>query len=337
MDKTIRFLQCNSCPSIQYRLEKEILKQREIPKDHQWQAQILTDPAIIKFLDMQQENGWIAQDFHSSDGIETAVRVFAEKGVSADHPAIHKMLSALEEKQDTFDQGSLQRVGKILDQKHLGGSQLIRATVFSYMGIENKPFIQNQIKKALESFAFVLQVNQIEDITEVYKNQLVFKQGVKWPSIYDLRLLAFTSSWRSPNNQNIMKRAIQRLIILSPIPSILVLEKKQLIAPASSFMKDFKVNTFPKQNKDWMIWFHQLELLTRLGLAKEIEELNEATQALRVKLDENDGLFTKRLAHYYFTSWSPYTGLALEKDWRSPKRRLSDLTFRSLLILTLSS
>jgi hypothetical protein len=41
----------------------------------------------------------------------------------------------------------------------------------------------------------------------------------------------------------------------------------------------------------------------------------------------------KKLNHTYFQKWGSYTGLALEKDWRHPQRRVNDLTFRSLLII----
>ncbi|QSX05702.1 hypothetical protein JYG23_13705 [Sedimentibacter sp. zth1] len=80
-------------------------------------------------------------------------------------------------------------------------------------------------------------------------------------------------------------------------------------------------------------WFHRMELLSRLGVVNHIEELKEQVDFLRNILVENDGIFKNKLSHYYFTKWGTYTGLALEKDWRSKKRRMCDLTFRSLLIL----
>jgi hypothetical protein len=45
------------------------------------------------------------------------------------------------------------------------------------------------------------------------------------------------------------------------------------------------------------------------------------------------GGFPLELRHLYFTKWGAYTGLMLEKDWRSPRRRANDLTFRAVLIL----
>lgn len=61
-------------------------------------------------------------------------------------------------------------------------------------------------------------------------------------------------------------------------------------------------------------------------LAKQVEELN------REFLD-GYGYFSLKLNHYSFHRWSPYTGLALEPDWKSNRKSKSwDFTFRCALI-----
>lgn len=333
MNKAIEFLLDNACSSIRYRLKKEILSDIDSYEEETLQSQILEDKLIQEFLARQNSDGWIDEDFHSEKGIETAIRLLSEKGVLSEQFPIQKMLNQLERRDDTFDKGCLFNVGKVLDEKGFGGSQLIRATIFAYAGIENKEFIREQIRSAIDKFQFVLSVDRIEDITEEYKNKLIFKDEVKWPSIYDLRLLAFTKTWRSRENKKIIISSIRQLIRLSPIPDILVLKGHQFIAPASFCMHDFCPDMSTFKDKDWMIWFHRTELLSRLGIVKYIEELKNQVDFLINILNENDGIFKKRLSHYYFTKWGTYIGLALEKDWRTEKRRICDLTFRSLLIL----
>ncbi|MBU5437144.1 hypothetical protein KQI42_03925 [Tissierella sp. MSJ-40] len=333
MNKTLEFLLDNACPSIEYRIKKEVLNEIGLCEKRELQSQILEDSVVQGFLKSQNTDGWIDEDFHSEKGVETAIRVLSEKGVSSEQSLIQKMLNELEKREETFDKGCLFNVGKVLDEKGFGGSQLIRATIFTYAGIENKEFIKKQIKYALDKFKFVLTIDKIDDITEQYKNKLVFKDEVKWPSIYDLRLLAFTKEWRSTENKRMVISSIRQLVKLSPIPDILVLKGHQLIAPASFCMHDFNpyINTF--EDKDWMIWFHRMELLSRLGVVNHIGELKDQVDFLTKVLRENNGIFKKKLSHYYFTKWGTYTGLALEKDWKSEKRRICDLTFRSLLIL----
>ena len=81
------------------------------------------------------------------------------------------------------------------------------------------------------------------------------------------------------------------------------------------------------------MWFHRMELLSRIGVVNEIKELRQQVVTIINLLKENDELFIKEINHYYFRKWGTYTGLALEKDWRSPKRRICDLSFRCLLII----
>jgi hypothetical protein len=98
-------------------------------------------------------------------------------------------------------------------------------------------------------------------------------------------------------------------------------------------MDDFRPNLSTISNAQWMQWFHRMELLARLGVVKQIPELERQVQILSNILLESGGIFTKKLSHLYFQRWGAYTGLALENDWRMAQRRINDLTFRSLLIL----
>lgn len=333
MKQTEEYLLENACPSIKYRVKKEVQNEMNLYEEERLQNQILEDEAVRELLNRQNEDGWIDEDFHSDRGIETVIRLLSEKGVSRNHQSVQRMLEELEKRKATFDRGCLLNVGKVLDEKGLGGSELIRATIFAYAGVENKPFIKKQIQSSLNSFKFVINVEKISDVVKQYKNKKVFKNGVKWPSIYNLRLLAFTKGWRNKENQKIAINSINRLIKLSPIPDIHVLNKSQLISPASFCMHNFKPNMKDLKDKQWMIWFHRMELLSRLGVVNHIEELKKQVYFLAESLRESNGIFKKRVSHYYFTKWGPYTGLTLERDWKSKKRRMCDLTFRCLLIL----
>lgn len=333
MNRTLKFLLHHADSSIRYRIKKEILKDIDSYEEEKLQSQILEDKLIQKFIVKQNIDGWIDEDFHSDNGIETAIRILSEKGVLSEQFPIQKMLNELERRDNMFDKGCLFKVGKILDEKGFGGSQLIRATTFTYAGVENKDFIKEQIENALDKFKFILSIDKIQHITEEYKNKLIFKNEVKWPSIYDLRLLAFTNTWRSKENKELIISSVRQLIRLSPIPDILVLKGHQLISPASFCMHDFYPDMNTLKDKGWMMWFHRMELLSRLGVVRYIEDLKIQVDFLVNILNENDGIFKKRLNHYYFTKWGTYTGLALEENWRTEKRRMCDLTFRSLLIL----
>jgi hypothetical protein len=133
--------------------------------------------------------------------------------------------------------------------------------------------------------------------------------------------------------------SIKRLIDLSPLPKIHVRHKSHLIAPASFCMNDFNPDMRALNDAQhrwdarWMMWFHRMELLARLGVVRSIPALTRQINILCETLAAGQGRFTRALSHVYFRKWGAYTGLMLERDWRDPQRRIYDLSFRSLLIL----
>jgi hypothetical protein len=326
-------LLASACPSIRYRLGTEILSRR--PSDPAMSAlreRIPNDPAVREVLGWQQPDGWLAWAFHGTKSIEAGIRLLCEKGLAANFPPLARALEALERHEDRLERG-IGKVGPALDEMGFGGSQMIRAFLFACAGLEERPLVRAQVETALKGFAFVPEVRRIEDIFETYKGKLVFKPGIHWPGIYHLRLLAFTDQWRTAENRSMLVQAVQRLVEFSPLPSLLVRSKSRLMSPASFCMLNFKPDLESLNAANWMMWFHRMECLARLGVVGSIPALQSQIDRLAGMLTAGDGRFTLNLRHDYFTHWGAYTGLMLEPDWRSPARRVNDLTFRSLLIL----
>lgn len=331
-DEIITNLLENACPSIQYRVRTEVLGQSPDGEEVSvLQRQILRDSLVQDVMGRQGSDGWKNSQFHGSNGIESGVRILCEKGVTKDHPAIIRALDVLRKEPDII-YGGIGRPGKILDDLGFGGSQMIRAVVFAYAGAENDPCVEGQIKAALEAFDFVFSIDNISDVTSKYKGKLVFKPGVIWPSIYHLRLLAYSKGWRTQDNYRLVIGGVKKLVELSPIPYINVLNRSQLIAPASFAMQDFNPNIDKMSDAMWMQWFHRMELFSRMGIIQSIVELQKQVAKLDELLWQGNGWFAKKVSHSSFMNWGAYTGLCLEKDWRSPQRRMYDLTFRSFLI-----
>lgn len=324
-----------SCPSIQYRVRLEVMRR---PRSDKWmrslQKQILESNRVREVLSWHQPDGWLAWDFHGSRGIEAGIRILCEMGVERDHPVLDGALRALAGHDDRLDRG-IGKVGPILDDLGLGGSQMIRAAALAAGGVEDWPCVAAQVDTALSAFRALEAVGSVEEVVETYRGKRVFRPGVTWPSIYHLRLLAFTQSWRTPDNTAMLARAIEKLIGWSPIPDIKARHRSRIIAPASFCMQDFNPSLDTLDPPGWMMWFHRTELLARLGLVGRVPALRSQVDRLRDLLDPADR-FTLALNHPYFKNWGAYTGLMLEPDWRTSQRRINDLTFRSLLILALS-
>ena len=333
IDNVIKELLETACPSIQYRIRSEILGQSPASQEMRaLQDRILQDPDVQEVLHWQQPDGWLGWNFHGTKSSEAGIRILCEKGVSLQHPALARALQALEEYPERLVRG-IGRPGKILDAQGFGGALMIRAVVFAHAGLENKPFVQEQVDQALAGFKAVLEVDSITDIVETFKDRLVFRPGARWPGIYTLRLLAHTRKWRTAENQAMLVKALQRLVEISPIPAVYVRSGSQWIAPASFCMQDFNPDMESLDSVGWMMWFHRIECLARLGRIPAVPALKRQVNRLESLMMEGDGWFTRKLTHPYFTRWGAYTGLKLEPDWRHSNSRRYDLTFRSRLIL----
>lgn len=333
IQKAIPELFETACPSIQYRVNAEILgRPASSPDMRRLQHEILDDPLVQEIFQWQQPDGWLAWDFHGERSTETGIRVLCEKGIRSHHPVLSKALRALQAHTERLDRG-IGKVGRMVDERGFSYTEMIRATVMAYAGLESQPCIQRQLQIALADMQAVPAIRSVDDLAEPYKGTLVFKPGLHWPGIYHLRLLAFTHSWRTPQNCQVVIDAVQRLVDLSPLPSIYLLHKSQLMAPASYAMLDFNPDLRSMDPVQWTLWFHRMECLARLGVIAHIPQLRFQVHTLAELLTEGEGHFPLKLSHRYFMKWGPYAGLALENDWRSDQRRVNDLTFRSLLVL----
>jgi hypothetical protein len=338
IQETALYLSKTACPSIAYRIRKEMfLEDVNSPEMRELQTRILEETEVRRILSLRKEDGWLGGLFHGTDEPESGIRYLMEKGIDSSHPSIQAALQAILKRGGDFDRGCLERVGKHLDAWHLGGSKLIKACVFAYAGEENHDFVQEEIGEALNAFRFVCSIAHLEDIYEPYKDKKVFKSGALWPCVYHLRLLGMTQGWRTEENSQMLVKAFTLLAELSPIPEIKLLHKHQVIAPASAFMYDFNVDMAALSDIQWMMWFHRTEMIARLGIASQVYAIRDQMDYVSGMIGECGGLFTKKLNHPCFVKWSAYAGLALEEDWKTKDRRVNDLTFRWLLIQFYSS
>jgi hypothetical protein len=53
-------------------------------------------------------------------------------------------------------------------------------------------------------------------------------------------------------------------------------------------------------------------MLARLGVVDKIDKLIQQIEWLNRYLSQRNEMFVKRLNHYYFRKWGPYTGMRLE-------------------------
>lgn len=330
----IEELKNNACPSIQLGTRREILE--ETPDATYLRAslnEIQKDARVRHCLSLQGPDGWFGGHFHGEDEPEGTIRFLCDMGLDKNHPAVERGLQALLDRED-FDRGSLENVGKHLDAAHLGGSLMIRACLLAQAGKTDDPEVLAQSDEALYGFARVLDYKNLDALLVPHKSgKMVFREGCVWPSIYHLRMLAYTSAWRSPANMEMVKSSVARLVALSPIPNANLLVKGQLISPATGLVSNYNADVQSMPGHAFPSWFHRMEMLARMGAADACPALEKQLNDLQALLDPNGGLFVKTMSDPKFYRWSAYSGIALEENWRQKQRRINDLSFRSLLIL----
>lgn len=340
-EKVIEELLKNACPAIKYRINKEVLcKQNSFET---YQPEILEDKRVQYVLSWQGSDGYFGEVFHggwipreerkySATGAESALRFLSEMGFPKDNRIVSEGLNALTA--SGWNRGK--SCWNMYDPElGLFGDDIIRAVVFAYFGMEEHESIKQEIQRAFDCLERVNRANAVSEVIEIYRGKNVHKPGFALPWSYHLKLLAFTESWKDPNNLQRLAEYIEHLIGLSPFPDIYIKYKSQLIAPAAIFPKDLKKSLKDFGDKDWFWWFHTFELFARMGIVLKVPALKNQLAELKDILNQGDGFFRIKPKDYCFAKWSVYTGLALEEDWKKTKW-MYDLTFRSLLILKYS-
>ena len=57
----------------------------------------------------------------------------------------------------------------------------------------------------------------------------------------------------------------------------------------------------------WMLWFHRMELLSRIGLLGSIPELDNQLKGLNQIYSRGGAGLIGRFPNYYFNHWGAYT------------------------------
>lgn len=126
--QTALYISERACPSISYRIRKEIFHEDITKPDMQaLQSKILNESEILRIFSLKKQDGWLGGLFHGVDEPVCSIRYLIEKGVEPNHPIIQNALNGIIARGDKFDEGSMYRVGKPLDNLHIGGSKLIKA------------------------------------------------------------------------------------------------------------------------------------------------------------------------------------------------------------------
>lgn len=336
----VEYLMENAGPSIQLRVRKEILGTITPAQEKQYQEQILQEPIMQHIASHQKENGWIGNGFHGTnknagqfDNQEVATKYMGEKGLK-NTPLLDKAIHAFQTTELT--DLCYETKGRYFNEFEIAafGQNMIRCGCIARARYDDVVDITPQILHSFESFRRVLEVDSILDISRPTKKFRLFNDNERWPCKYHFGILAFTQTWKSNDNIMILAEAFKKLMRKDRpevISSVVACWVGHAVGPLWYLNEGFSIDS--DEGGVHRVDFEAIEWMVRCGLYPYIPKLQQEVDYIAERVDQN-GIFQGDLLNLPgFKSWGPYSGGTLEKDWKSKKRQICDVTFRALLIL----
>jgi len=319
-------------PSIAVRVKTEILRQPLAPGEWETYAPMIArEKTLQTVLSWQNSGGYFSERLHTPPSNskvwshEGCVRYLLEKGFAADYEPLGRSLSVmLESGWGRECEGSAAAAAF--------GHGIIRASLFAQAGLCDYDFISEWIERAVQSFRYIADAVGYEDVAALNRGKYAFIGEKRLPTVYSMRMLAFTDGWRTPENMDMMEVAFRKLYEWLPIPPTYIKAKSRLIAPLGTICRPFNRDL---TEQDGYPWFQFYEMAARMGVlgaapfAAHLDRLMERIAA-------SGGWFAEDYGKAGYIGWSGYSGIALEDGWKIHKNRINDFTFRCHLIHALA-
>ncbi len=338
----IEFLLNNAGASIRYRVKKEILGNITEEEETALQEEIMAEPISVLIANCQKENGWLGNGFHGPnknagpyENQECGTKYLAEKGVRKDNPVLQKAMEAFV----TVPLSDLcyRTKGKVYDEFKFAanGQNLIRCACIARAGYDDVIDIKPQIQLSLDSFQRVLEVDSVIDISRKIKSckYRIFNNYEKWPCRYHFDILAHTDSWKSEENSKMLAKSFEKLM-RTDRPEMKGVGAVSWVGHPLGALGAFCEGYAIRYDKNGVsvVNLEVVEWLVRCGVHRYLVAVQNEVEAISNSIDE-DGICRISADEDALHGISTYSGLQIEKDWKSEIRKLCDITFRALLIL----
>lgn len=340
IEKMARFLLANAGPSIQLRVRKEVLGNITPAQEKQYQEQILREPIIQHIARHQKDNGWIGNGFHGSnknagqyDNQEVATKYMGEKGLK-NTPLLDRAMQAFQTTELT--DLCYETRGRYFNEFEIAafGQNMIRCGCIARAHYDDVIDIQPQIQHSLDSFKRVLEVDSILDVSRPTKKCRLFNKNERWPCKYHFGILAFTDSWKQQDNIRLLADSFQKLmrtdrkdIMQTPVACWI----GHAVGPLWYLNEGLSISC----DTDGIhgVDLEAIEWMARCGLYGYIPSLRQEVDYIAEQVNEEGVCQVNLMSRPAFKEWGPYSGGALEPDWKTRLRQQCDVTFRALLIL----
>ena len=261
LSKSIDFLLENAGPVIQYRLYKEILHDLSPRDEEKLLKQIYQTPNFKLVQSYAKSNGYIGSGAHSWDNWrgtvlhetplqdgETAARLLSYYAIPKEHPLVTRFIAAMRDENVLREEFSyippeIPRFEKRFEGLNNGNCLAsLMYTMQALMGYgDDIDEVKNFQTTCLKGFKRILEINSVDDITKTRQSKSKYNypyitSDEYFPCSYTLAMLAYTQSWRTPENVKMLAASLNRINeIMKPDSNMHVKIGGKYCAPCFSF------------------------------------------------------------------------------------------------------
>ena len=365
--KSIDFLLGNAGPVIQYRLRREILQDLSPVEEERLLEQIYKLPPFVLLQSYVKPDGYIGSGMHSWDNWrgqvlhetplqdgESAARLLSYYRIPREHLTVAGFVAAMRD-EETLRQEFSYIPPEIPRYENrfvgLNNGNCLMALVYTMQAMLGYGDDYEDLKEfqqiCLKGFARLAEASSLEELTKYDANAKrkynypYIEAGDYFPDAYTLAMLAYTKSWRTEENVQMLAEALNHInAIMRPDNNLHVRICGKYMAPCFALVRP--IRAFRPDLIDTITYRRTLSEIAMLGVGKQVEVIRESAANVEEALDEEgilrmnfDKPHNKHYSPKYIEYPSPYGDVRLEADYKQERALLCDLTFWAVEFLWL--
>jgi hypothetical protein len=213
------------------------------------------------------------------------------------------------------------------------------------LGYGDDPEINDFRKISFDAFKRVLSLNSLSDITKTRQGKAKYsypyiEEDTYCPSVYHLSVLAYTSSWRTTENIQLMADAINRRNAIMPDNNDMYVKIRNNYYSIGLLHRPFR--PFRADVIDSILYRRVLTEIAMLGVGERVDVIRQSAVNLQEAI-YTDGILQMRFDLPHNKRYSPknigyptpYADVRLEPDYKRKYAIECDLTFWAVQFLKL--
>lgn len=367
-EKSIDFLLENAGPVILYRLRKDILMDLSEREEETLLDRIYELPLFRLLAAYVKPNGYIGSGMHSWDNWrgtvlhetplqdgECAARLLSYYRIPKTHPFVQNFVAAMRneetlQKEFSYIPPEIPRYQNRFVGLNNGNCLMaLIDTMQALLGFgDDYDDLKDFQQICLRGFQRVNEISSLEEITKFNPNAKrkgncpYIEADEYFPDYYTLSMLAYTHSWRTAENVQMLTDAFNHInAIMKPDNTMAVRIKGKYYGPCFALARP--IRAFHPDLIDTITYRRLLTEIAMLGVGGNVGFIRESVINVKEALDE-DGILRMNLGQPHNKRYSPmnipyptaYVDMRLEADYKNPNALLCDLTYWAIEFLHLT-